>query len=123
MKVAVTSEGKEMNSQVDPRFGRAAWYVVVDSDTGESEFIDNSDVASASHGAGPQAAKRIAELGVDAVITGHCGPNAFRALNAAGIKVYTNAEGTVSDAVEMMKKGELEASQNPDVRGHWQGMK
>ena len=123
MKIAVTSQGKEMESEVDPRLGRSKWYIIADTETDSFEAVDNSDVAGASHGAGPQAAQKIASFGVKAVITGHCGPNALRALQAGGIDVYTGASGSVKEAIDQFKKGELQISQKPDVSGHWQGMR
>jgi len=119
MKVAVTSQGGEMSSQVDPRFGRALWFVVVDTDTGESEAIDNTAGVGAMSGAGVTAGQAMSERGVSVVITGHCGPNAYRTLSAAGIKVVAGATGTVAEAVEQYKSGELKAVDGPDVRGHW----
>jgi len=122
MKVIVTAQGEDLQSSVDPRFGRAKWFILVDTDTGEFKAVDNTEIMSASHGAGPQAAQKIVSLGAKAVITGHCGPNAFRALQAGGIQVVTGAVGTVQEAVEQFKKGELKDTQRPDVQGHWQGM-
>lgn len=123
MKIAITSQGKDLESEVDPRLGRARWYIITDTDTEGFEAVDNSDVAGASHGAGPQAAQKIASFGVKAIVTGHCGPNALRALQAGGIEVFTGASSTVKEAIDKFKKGELETTRNPDVRGHWQGMK
>lgn len=123
MKIAITSQGNNLESEVDPRFGRAPWYIIADTETDGFEPVDNTDVAGASHGAGPQAAQKIASFGVNAVITGHCGPNAFRALQAGSIEVFTDARGTVKEVLEKFKKGEFQSTQNPDVGGHWQGVK
>ena len=119
MKVAVSSEGKTLDSKIDQRFARAAYFIFVDSETGEFEVHDTSGPMNAAHGAGPQAASLLADKGVEVVITGHCGPNAFRALNAAGIKVVTATAGTVSEVLEKFKSGELKPASNPDVKGHW----
>jgi predicted Fe-Mo cluster-binding NifX family protein len=119
MKVVVTSQGKEMNSEMDPRFGRANCFIVVDTDTGEHQVVDNTQNINAAQGAGIQAAQSVARLKAQAVLTGHCGPKAFRVLNEAGIKIYTGAEGTVQAAVEKLKAGEYKAAGSPDVEGHW----
>jgi predicted Fe-Mo cluster-binding NifX family protein len=122
MKIVVSSQGSDMQSAVDPRFGRARWFIVVDTDSGEFEAMDNAEVMNAAHGAGPQAAQKIVSIGAKAVITGHCGPNAFRALKAGGIQVITGAEGTVQEAVDRFKNGEFKEIESPDVQGHWKGM-
>lgn len=119
MKVVVSSIGGSLDSQVDPRFGRAAMFVLVDTETGETQNIDNSGTASAAQGAGIQAAETVSRLGADCLLTGHCGPKAFRTLTAAGIKVYTGASGTIADAIEGFKAGTLHLSAAPDVGGHW----
>lgn len=118
MKVAVTSTGPELTSAVDPRFGRAKWFVIVDTESGEHEAVDNARGVSAGSGAGVQAAESVASRGAKYVLTGHCGPNAFRTLGGAGITVVTGAVGTVSDAVGKFKAGDFEAAPGADVEGH-----
>ncbi len=119
MKVAVSSVGTTLDSAIDPRFGRAASFVLVDTETGEHETIDNAQNFSAPQGAGIQAAQTISSRNAEYLITGHCGPKAFRALEAAGIKVVTGVEGTVAEAVEKLKAGEVKPSKSADVEGHW----
>lgn len=119
MKVVVTSIGGGMDSQIDPRFGRATTFVLVDTETGEIQSIDNSNGASAAQGAGIQAAETVSRLGAERLVTGHCGPKAFRALQAAGIDVYTGASGTIAEAIEQLKSGNLDLLTAPDVGGHW----
>jgi predicted Fe-Mo cluster-binding NifX family protein len=119
MKVAVSAVGKTLDSAVDPRFGRAAGFVLVDTETGEHEAIDNAQNLHAMQGAGIQAAQTVSSHKADYVITGHCGPKAFRTLEAAGVKVVIGAEGTVAEAVEKLKSGELMPTQGADVEGHW----
>ena len=119
MKVAVTSQGRELSSPVDPRFGRARFFVVVDTETGEFSVADNAQNLNAAQGAGIQAGKNVVELGVTAVITGHVGPKAFATLQAGGIAIYTGASGTVADAVKQFTAGELIRSSGADVEGHW----
>ena len=119
MKVAVSSVGETLDSAVDPRFGRAAQFVLVDTDTGEHTLISNAQNLHAAQGAGIQAAETVSRHGAEYVMTGHCGPKAFRALNAAGIKVVSGIEGTVAEAVDRLKNGEVKPSDDADVEGHW----
>ena len=119
MKIAVSSMGDTLDSAVDPRFGRAAQFVLVDTDTGEHKTISNAQNLSAAQGAGIQAAETVFSHGAEFVMTGHCGPKAFRALNAAGIKVIIGVEGTVAEAVDKLKAGEVQPTDGADVEGHW----
>ena len=119
MKVAVTSQGRELGSPVDPRFGRAMFFAVVETETGEFTATDNSQNLNAAQGAGIQAGRNVVELGAQAVITGHVGPKAFATLQAGGVKVYVGATGTVAEAVEQFKAGKLKQSNGADVEGHW----
>jgi predicted Fe-Mo cluster-binding NifX family protein len=108
-KIAVTSEGPLLDDQVDPRFGRAAGFVVVDLETMDTQYIDNGQSQVMAQGAGIQAAELIARAGVSCLLTGYVGPKAFQALSAAGIKVGQNLEGlTVRDAVERFKNNQVE---------------
>lgn len=118
MKVAVTAQNGSLDSQVDPRFGRAAYFVVVDTDTMKFEVVDNKQNLQAASGAGIQAGQTVAESKVEAILTGNCGPKAFATLNAAGIKVYVGLSGTVKDAVEAFKAGKLESTGNANVEAH-----
>jgi predicted Fe-Mo cluster-binding NifX family protein len=119
MKVAVTSQGPALSNPLDPRFGRASCFIVLDTETGQHHVVDNTQNVNAAQGAGVQAAQTVANLKVEAVLTGHCGPKAFRVLDAAGIKVYLADEGTVEEAVEKLKAGEYKVAQGADVEGHW----
>jgi predicted Fe-Mo cluster-binding NifX family protein len=119
MRVAVTARGDNLQSEVDPRFGRARYFVIVDTETGDFTVVDNEQNLNAAQGAGIQAAQHVAAQGVQAVLTGHCGPKAFKALTAGGIAVFSGVEGTVADAVERYKAGQLSAGEGADVRGHW----
>ncbi len=119
MKLAVTSQGNNLQSSLDSRFGRARYFVIVDTETGAFSAVDNTVNLNAAQGAGIQAGKRVAELGVEAVITGHVGPKAFSTLEAAGVKVHTDASGTVAEAIEQFKTGKLAAAASADVDGHW----
>lgn len=120
MKVMVTAMGKEMDAEVDPRFGRAAYFLVVDQDKGEVvEAVDNASGRGAAQGAGVQAAETASRLGVECLLTGHCGPKAFSALSAAGIKVFTGAKGSIREALEQYAGGKLTEAGQADVQGHW----
>ena len=119
MKVLVTTKGSTLDSLVDPRFGRAELFAIVETDTKELEVVRNTEARDAAQGAGIKAAELASSLGVGAVITGHCGPKAFSALRAAGIQVVSGAEGTVAEAIEAFSSGRLAPSKGPDVRGHW----
>lgn len=118
MKIAVSSSGQDLNSLVDPRFGRSPYFLVVDPETMEFETLSNPNL-SAMHGAGIQTAQMIAGKGVTIVLTGNCGPNAFQTLSAVGIKVIVGVTGKVKDALERYKKGELKPSSQASVPGHF----
>ena len=117
MKIAITSTGEELESQVDPRFGRCQYFVITDPETMEFEAIDNQ-AAMASGGAGPQAAQAISKMGIEAVMTGNVGPNAFQALEAAGIKIITGSSGTVKEMVERFNSGDYAKTEAPNVGSH-----
>jgi len=119
MKIAITAKGTHLTDEVDPRFGRALFILVVDSETLDVEAMDNSANVNAFKGAGIQAATMIADKGVEVLLTGYCGPNAFRTLEAAGVKVVSDVEGTVGDAVAAYKSGSMSHSQGANVEGHW----
>lgn len=120
MKVAITVNGPGNDPQVDPAFGRAPGFFIVDDETGASEYIDNAQNLNAAQGAGIQAAQTVARAGVRVLLTGNCGPKAFRALEAAGITVYDGVSGTALRAVEQLKQGTLTPAAGPNVQGHWQ---
>jgi len=111
MRIAITARGEQMQSPVDPRFGRAKWFVVIDTETGAFEAVDNKKSFDAAQGAGIQAGRNVAELRVEAVITGNVGPKAFATLKAAGIDVFIGAEGTVREALDRFAAGTLESAQ------------
>ena len=117
MKIGISSTGEDLNAQVDRRFGRCSYFLIVDTDTMHFESISNAS-AMASGGAGIQAAQSVAKVGVEVVVTGNMGPNAFQTLSAAGIRVFTGANGTVKEVVEKYKKGELKEAAAPNVGSH-----
>jgi predicted Fe-Mo cluster-binding NifX family protein len=118
MRIAVTSTGETLDSEVDPRFGRAACFVVVDTETMDFKMIENASTAAAG-GAGISSAKTVVDAGVEAILTGNCGPNAERTLRAAGVKLYTGVKGTVSQAVQLFKDGKLTEASGPNVQAHF----
>jgi predicted Fe-Mo cluster-binding NifX family protein len=119
MKLAITTQGTEPDSPVDLRFGRTKYFRVVDNETGQQTTVDNADGANAVQGAGIQAAQTLARLGVQAVLTGHVGPKAWSALEAAHIKIYTVDGGTAEQALQAYLAGRLRVALQADVQGHW----
>jgi predicted Fe-Mo cluster-binding NifX family protein len=121
MKIAVTSYGEELGSKVDHSFGRATWFVVIDLDEGTFQAHSNKQNIDALQGAGIQAAQNIANLRADAVLTGNVGPNAFRTLNAASVKIFIFDKSieTVEEALSAWKAGNLEEVTDATIEGHW----
>ncbi len=119
MKIAISTQGNDLNGSLDPRFGRAAGFVLVDLATQGHAFVPNDQNLDLVQGAGIQAAMCVANAGAKAVITGHVGPKAFMALDKGGIAVYLCDGGTVGEALEAYKAGLLERAAGPDKQGHW----
>jgi len=119
MKIAVTSTGTELDSPVDPRFGRAAFILIVDSESYDFEVLDNKENVNALKGAGIQAACMISDKKAEVLLTGFCGPNAFKALEAARIGVANDAGGSVREAVTAYVDGKLPLSDKPNTEGQW----
>ncbi|MGQ9508272.1 MAG: NifB/NifX family molybdenum-iron cluster-binding protein [Thermodesulfobacteriota bacterium] len=118
MKIAISSTGKNLDSQIDPRFGRCQYFIFIDPETMEFETFENEGLM-AMGGAGVQAAQFIAQKGAKALITGNIGPNAASALYSSGIKVYMVSGGTVKEVVEKYKSGNLNESSGPTVPPHF----
>ncbi|MCP4668530.1 MAG: dinitrogenase iron-molybdenum cofactor biosynthesis protein [Deltaproteobacteria bacterium] len=119
MKIAVTSKGADLDAEVDPRFGRAAFLLIVDSESMAFEALDNKENANALKGAGIQAAMMVSDKGAEVLLTGFCGPNAFKAMKAAHIGVANNASGSIRDAVKAYLDGKLPLAQEANVEGQW----
>lgn len=119
MKIALTTSGSELNAPLDSRFGRAPKFLIYDLENKTFEVIDNAQNLNAAQGAGIQSAQNIARQGVKALITGHCGPKAFRVLESAGIKIYNASATTVQEALECYLAGKLTEAKSADVEGHW----
>lgn len=119
MKIAFTTSGDGLDAPLDPRFGRAPKYLVFDLERNTFEMIDNRQNLNAAQGAGIQAAQTLARTGAAGIVTGHCGPKAFRVLTGAGITVYTADAPTVAAALEAYRAGKLQPASGADVDGHW----
>jgi predicted Fe-Mo cluster-binding NifX family protein len=118
MKIAISAAGQSLDADAEPRFGRCPYFIIVDPETLEFEAVDNS-AAMAAGGAGISAAQAIANKGVEAVLTGNCGPNAYQVLAAAGIQVITGISGKVKDAAESYRSGKFKASNTANVPDHF----
>lgn len=119
MKIAITAQGDTLESRLDPRFGRAAGFLIMDSEGGSVTYRDNEQNLSLPQGAGLQAAMHMADAGVQALITGHVGPKAFAALSKGGIAVYYTEVPTAADALTAFRNGSLTQASAPDKEGHW----
>jgi predicted Fe-Mo cluster-binding NifX family protein len=119
MKIAVSAGGPDLTAQVDPRFGRAPYFLLVDAETMEFEVIPNRQNLQAAQGAGIQAAALVARHRPQAVLTGNCGPKAFQTLQAAGIPVIVGVEGLVREVVQNYQAGIFQPAPGPNVVSHW----
>jgi len=117
MKICITSQGNKLESQIDPRFGRCAYFIIIDPDSMEFEAIENSN-AQTMGGAGIQAGQLIGNKGVKVLLTGNVGPNAFQTLQASQIDIITGVSGLVKDAVEKYKTGNFKPVDNATVGSH-----
>lgn len=119
MRIAVSAQGPDLSSLVDPRFGRAAHFVIYDTTTGAFDSLSNTENADAAQGAGIQAAQLIAQRSVDVVVSGNMGPKAFEALRAAGVQMVSWSNGTVEEAIELVRQGQIQPIDAANARGHW----
>jgi len=119
MKIAFSTSGETLDAPLDPRFGRAARFLIYDLDSDSFEFVDNQQSLNSAQGAGIQSAGTVARQGVKALVSGHCGPKAFRVLKAAGIGIFTCNAATVREALEAYRAGTLAEAISADVEGHW----
>ena len=117
MKIAISATGTGLDAEVDPRFGRCQYFIIVDPDTMQFEALENS-AAMATGGAGISTAQMIANAGIQVVLTGNCGPNAYQVLSAAGTQVITGVSGKIQDAIQGYKSGQFQASAQPNVPDH-----
>jgi predicted Fe-Mo cluster-binding NifX family protein len=116
MRIAASAAGPSIEDQLDPRFGRCAFFLIVDTDTLDFEVLENSS-KNLGGGAGIEAAQRVADQGVTHVLTGRCGPNAEKVLSAAGIRIVDGCAGTVRETVERFRSGPVSSAQRPPVIG------
>jgi predicted Fe-Mo cluster-binding NifX family protein len=119
MKIAITSKGEELNSIIDPRFGRAAFILIIDTENDSLEAINNETNVNAFKGAGIQAATMVHDKGAKVLLTGFCGPKAFTTLEAAQIKVVNDITGTVAEVLENFKQDKYTFAENANTEGHW----
>ncbi len=119
MKIAVPTTGSDLDATMDARFGRASKFIIFDDETKEFEITDNMKNLNAAQGAGIQTAQNIADTGSQVVITGHCGPKAYKALKAAGIKIFSSKPEAVREVLGLYFEGSLKEISAPDVEGHW----
>lgn len=118
MKICVSSTSDRLEASVDARFGRCPYFIIVDSETMQFNAVEN-DSTSSAHGAGIHAAQTVVNMGVNVVITGNVGPNAFNVLSATGMKMVTGVSGIIKDVVNKYINGELKETNNPTVGGHF----
>ena len=118
MKMAISAISPSLDAEVDPRFGRCQYFIIIDPETMQFEAIENAS-SGASGGAGISAAQMIAGRGVQAVLTGNCGPNAYQVLSSAGIQVVTGVSGKVQDVIQNYKSGQFQTSSQPNVPDHF----
>lgn len=119
MKIAITSKGPQLEAEVDPRFGRAAYILIIDTETMGCESLDNSTNANAFKGAGIQAATMINDKGAKVLMTGFCGPKAYQVIEQAGIKLVSDVTGSVSQAITSFKAGQVEYTTAANAQAHW----
>ena len=119
MKIAFSTSGNDLNAPLDTRFGRAAKFLIYDDEAQSVALVDNTQNLTAAQGAGIQSAQNVAASGAKVLVSGHCGPKAYRVLSAAGIDVYTSDAPTVAAALALYREGKLKKSLDADVEGHW----
>ena len=118
MKIAVTASQPNMEAEVDQRFGRCSYFLVVDPQTLEYETVENNSASSAG-GAGISTAQMIVSKGISTVLTGNCGPNAYKVLSGAGINIITGVNGKIAKAIEKYNNGSYSATKQPSVSEHF----
>ncbi len=121
MKVAISSTGGTTKDSLEPRFGRAAGFIIYDLDQEQYEYLDNTANQQASKGAGINAAQNVARAGAKAVISGHVGPKAFDALRSGQIKVFQSQAKSIEEVIADFREGKLPQAEGADSPGHWKG--
>ena len=116
MKIAITSTGRDLKSEMDPRFGRAAYFIIADTDSMEYKTVENTENMNLPQGAGIQAGKSIIDNGAQVLITGYCGPKALKVLESAGIRTIVGVTGCIEDVINDFKMGKLKAAQSSNMK-------
>jgi predicted Fe-Mo cluster-binding NifX family protein len=119
MRIAVTTQGTDLSAEVDSRFGRAPRFLIVDTETMISQVVENNQSLDLPQGAGIQSAQNLLPFKPDVVLTGNCGPKAFRVLQAARIKVVVGVKGRISDEIKDYLSGKYQLASEANVDGHW----
>ena len=119
MRVAVTSQGQDIGDEIDTRFGRAPRFLIVDTETMNVEVIENTQSLDLPQGAGIQAAQNILAAKPDMLLTGNCGPKAFKVLQAAHVKIVVGVKGKIKDAIDALLAGKYQPVEEANVEGHW----
>jgi predicted Fe-Mo cluster-binding NifX family protein len=118
MKIAFPATGSDLTCMLDGRFGRSPWFLVVDSETGAFQALENTGNVDASQGAGIQAAQAVIATEADILVCSHCGPKAFKVFQAAGTRILQAEPATLSEVLDRFRKGELPEMEGPDKAGH-----
>jgi predicted Fe-Mo cluster-binding NifX family protein len=119
MRIAISSQGENLEAEVDSRFGRAPRFLIVDTETMSFEVVENTQNLDLSQGAGIQAAQNVTRHGPDVVLTGKCGPKAFKVLETAGVGVVVGVGGKIQDAIKAYMDGKYQPATEANVEGHW----
>jgi predicted Fe-Mo cluster-binding NifX family protein len=119
MKIALSTKGNTLDSEIDPRFGRSAFFILVDPETMGYEVVENKQNLQLPQGAGIQAAQAVVEHGAKVLLTGNCGPKAFKVLKATGVQVAVGISGSIQEALKQYKQGKIDFAEAPNVEGHW----
>lgn len=119
MLIAITTTGENLDASLDVRFGRAMNFIIYDTNTKDFKVIPNTQNLNAIQGAGIQAAQNVLSEKVNSLITGHCGPKAYKILNMSDVKIYNTDIKVVKEAIEALLNNSLKESFSADVEGHW----
>ncbi len=119
MKIAFTTSGENLESALDQRFGRAPKFLIYDTEQKSFTVFDNNQNMDLAQGAGIQSAEAVARSGAESLVTGNCGPKAFKVLSMAGIKVYNTTAKTISEALQQLQAGLLKPLEDANVASHW----
>lgn len=118
MMIAFPSKGSDLDAFLDGRFGRSPRFLLVDSETGAWEPLENGDNVGASQGSGIQSAQTVIGAGAQVVVSNHCGPKAFKVLQAAKIPLLQCDPGPIREILEAYRAGKLREMEAPDRTGH-----